>query len=104
MEERVETLQTFLKWVIPEHEQQKINAIVEPAIPGFEKDRSLSFAENLDKMYAELGLDPIRRKFWVDLFCGLTPEIQNEEALRHEIPFYSKFRHFDSSRRLENPL
>ena len=99
MEERVKAMQAFLKSDIPEHELQKINASVDTAISGFEKDPSLSIAENLDKMYTKLGLDPIKRKFWVDFYCGLTPKIENEEALRDEILFYSNFRLFESSQR-----
>ena len=81
MEERVKALDAFLKSEISEI------------------DRSLSFAENLDKMYTKMGLDPIKRKFWVDFHCGITPEIENEEALRDEILFYSKFRLFESKQR-----
>ena len=104
MEERVETLEAFLKWNYPELLLQKINDCADEIISGFEKDPSLSFAGNLDKMFAELGVEPIRRKFWVDLFCGVTPDIENEGLLRDEILFYSKFRHFDSPRRFEKPL
>ena len=64
-----------------------------------EIDRSLSFVENLDKMYTKMGLDPIKRKFWVDFHCGITPEIGNEEGLRDEILFYSKFQLFDSKQK-----
>ena len=99
MEERLKAMQAFLKSEIPEHELQKITASVNTAIPVFEKDPSLSFAENLDKMYTKLGIDPIKRKFWVAFYCGLTPEIENEEAPRGEILFYSKFRLFESSQR-----
>ena len=100
MEERMKALQAFLKSEIPENEQQKITASVKTAISGIENDPSLSVAENLDKMYTKLGFNPIRRKFWVDLFCGLTPEIEDEEALREESLFYSKFRLFQAEQRL----
>ena len=101
MEERVKALQAFLKSEVPENELQKITASVNTAISGFENDPSLSFAESLDKMYTKLGVvNPIKRKFWVDLLCGLTPEIENEEALREESLFYSMFRLFETRQRL----
>ena len=99
MEERVKALDAFLKSEIPEHDLQKITASVNTAITVFEKDPSLSFVDNLDEMYNKMGLDPIKRKFWVDFHCGITPEIENEEALRDEILFYSKFRLFESKQR-----
>ena len=99
MEERVKALQAFLKSEVPENELQKITAYVNTVISGIDNDPSLSFAEYLDKIYTKLGFNPIKRKFWVDLFCGLTPEIENEEALREESLFYSKFRLFEASQR-----
>ena len=99
-EERAKAMLAFLKSEVPENELQKITASVNTAISGFEYDPSLSVAENLDKMYTKLGvMNPIRRKFWVDLFCGLTPKIENEEVLRGESLFYSKFRLFEARQR-----
>ena len=93
-EERVKALQAFLKSEVPENELQKITASVKTAISGI--DPSLSLAEKLDKMYTKLGLvDPIKRKIWVDLFCGL----EDEEALREESLLYSKFRLFEARQR-----
>ena len=96
MEERVKALDAFLKSEIPEHDLQKITASAIKTIP---EDPGPSFAENLDKMYTKMGLDPIKRKFWVNFLCGITPEIENEEALRDEILFYSKFRLFEAKQR-----
>ena len=98
MEERVKALQAFIKSEIPENELQKMTASVTPVIS--EIDPSLTIAEYLDKMYTKLGFNPIKRKFWVDLFWGLTPEIEDEVELREESLFYSKFRLFEAEQRL----
>ena len=51
-------------------------------------DRTASMEENLDKMYASMGLNATRRKFWVDYMCGNEVDItSNKEALRDEIMF-----------------
>ena len=51
-------------------------------------DRTASMEENLDKMYASMGLNATRRKFWVDYICGHEVDItSNKEALRDEIMF-----------------
>ena len=48
----------------------------------------LQWKKNLDKMYAGMGLNAIRRKFWVDYFCGHEVDItSNKEELRDEIIF-----------------
>ena len=95
------------KWILNEVHKVLLkllsNAAEEPVvnteISEFECDPSLSFAENLDKLYTKLGVSPIKRKFWVDFFCSLSADIENEEALRDEILFYSKFRLFDATQR-----
>ena len=51
-------------------------------------DRTASMEENLEKMYASMGLNATRRKFWVDYICGHEVDItSNKEALRDEIMF-----------------
>ena len=94
----MKALQAFMKTQLNENDLQKYDAILNATeFPGIANEQQ--FAEYLDELYTKLGLGPIRRKFWVDLFCGPTPEIENEEVLREESLFYSKFRLFEAANR-----
>ena len=97
---RMKVLQAFLKFkgFSEKKLQEEIDSFRKSS--DFVSDRSLSFAESLDKVYIKAGVNPIKRKFWTDFFCGLTPEIENEEELRDEILFYWQFKIFELAQRM----
>ena len=102
MEERVKALQAFMKsaYTVKQLQEMVSSARTNLSEVGIDIDPSLSLAERLDKAYTKLGMGPKKRKFYVDLICGLEPEIGDEEDLREERDFYSSFRVFESAQRL----